>query len=167
VEQIRIPVKRQWFILLFVPFWLLFWTFGGIAAASDFVRTGEPFLAFWLCGWVAGELFAIVLLGDQIAGSETIRTIGRDLEISGGFGPVRRTRLYRGDQIANLRPGDPSSPFAMFRMPLPSFMKVGWGAVKFDYGAETIYFGSNAHEAEGRLIVDWLRPRLPASAVAA
>lgn len=40
----------------------------------------------------------------------------------------------------------------------------GPAAAKFDYGAETIYAAGGVDEADGRTIVDWLRPRLPRSA---
>jgi len=32
VEQIRIPTRRNWFVLLFLCFWICGWTAGGIAA---------------------------------------------------------------------------------------------------------------------------------------
>ena len=40
----------------FLLFWLSFWTLFGVTAIFQFVTgRGSPFLAFWLCGWAAGE----------------------------------------------------------------------------------------------------------------
>lgn len=49
----------------------------------------------------------------------------------------------------------------------PPFLRyTGGGAVRFTYGARTVFAGSGLDESEGRLIVDRLRGRLPASAFA-
>jgi hypothetical protein len=45
------------------------------------------------------------------------------------------------------------------------FLNVGrTGSVKFDYGPRTIYAAAGLDDAEGRLIVEQLSRRLPASA---
>ena len=49
------------------------------------------------------------------------------------------------------------------RMQQVPFARVRQGAIKFDYGAQTFYAASSADEAEGRMIVEWLRPKLPRS----
>ena len=56
-----IKTKKQIFLLLFLPFWLTGWTFGGFAAITALLRghDSSAFLIFWLCGWFAGEVFAI------------------------------------------------------------------------------------------------------------
>ena len=38
------------------------------------------------------------------------------------------------------------------------------GALKFDYGAQTLFAASSADEADGRQIVIWLAPKLPRTA---
>ena len=53
-------------------------------------------------------------------------------------------------------------PFGARPAGFPGFNRAG--AIKFDYGAKTIRAGSSVDEAEGRMIVDWLRPKLPQSA---
>ena len=102
-ELLRIPYRRSWFVLLFLPVWLTGWTIGGVAAFVELLRTGEPFLAVWLIGWLLGELYASFELGNQLAGSKTVRVVGGDLELSSGFGPFRRTRRYRAAHIQRLR----------------------------------------------------------------
>ena len=171
VEQIRIPMRRNWFVLLFLSFWICGWTFGGLAAFSQLSQDFDWFLVFWLGGWVLGWVFAAATIGSQLAGSEIIRVTGRDLEISVGIGPFRRRRLYRGDRIQYLDSSDPNpmgwawwQGSRQSRSPFGAFGKPQQGAIKFDYGAETLYAASSVDEAEGRMIVDWLRPKLPRSA---
>ena len=165
VEQLRIPFRRQWFALVFISVWLTGWTFGGIAAIGEVVVSHEPFLLVWLGFWALGWVFAAGTVALQLGGSEIIRVAGRDLETSVGVGPWRWRKLYRGDQIRHLRSSDPNPmgwPFWSQQLPFPGMMRAG--AIKFDYGAKTIAAAGAIEEAEGRTVVDWLRPRLPRSA---
>jgi hypothetical protein len=168
VEQIRIPVRRNWFVLLFVSFWIVMWTLGGGVAMYQAVTTHDLFLLVWLCFWALGWCFAAATIASQVAGSEVIRVVGRDLELGIGVGKLVWRRRYRSDHIRNLSSSDPN-PWGMpWRMPQP--LPIGrWsrGAIKFDYGARTIYAATSAEEAEGRMIVDWLAPKLPRSATEA
>ena len=167
VEQIRIPTRRNWFVLLFLSFWVCGWTVGGIAAINQVLRDPHAFLIFWLGGWAIGWVVVVTTIASQIAGSEIIRVIGRDLEISDGVGELRRRRLYRGDQIRFLDGSDPNPtglPIYMGARQFP-FIRPRQGAIKFDYGARTIYAAGSVDEAEGRMIAAWLTPKLPRSAV--
>jgi hypothetical protein len=169
VEQLRIPMRRSWFTLLFLSFWLCMWTIGGLGQLATAIRhmnpASIPFLIIWVLGW----LFAASTIVAQVGGSEIVRVVGRDLEISRGVGPLRRRKLYRGDLIRYLDSSDPNP------MGWPSFLAGGLkegplsrprsGAIKFDYGADTIYAAGGVDEADGRTIVEWLRPKLPRSAV--
>jgi hypothetical protein len=166
IEQIRIPMRRNWFVLLFIGFWICGWTVGGIAAMTEVAKNPEAFLIFWLGAWALGWIFAAATIASQIGGSEIIRVVGGDLEISDGVGTLRRRRLYRGDHIRRLIGSDPNPmgfPFRFGSNQLP-FARPRQGAIKFDYGAQTIYAANSIDEAEGRMIVTWLSPKLPRSA---
>jgi hypothetical protein len=167
IEQVRIPLRRNWLVLLFISFWICGWTAAGIGAMADVVVDPNAFMIFWLGMWAVGWLFAAGTIASQVAGSEIIRVVGRHLEIGIGVGKLRWRRRYRGDQIHNLDSSDPNpwgwqwwqaqglrSPFGRRRQ----------GAIKFDYGSETIYAASSVDEPEGRMIIDWLAPKLPRSA---
>jgi len=167
-EQIRIPLRRNWFVLLFLCFWICLWTVGGVTAIDQVLTSFNLFLVFWLCMWVFGWVFAASTIAAQIGGSEIIRVVGRDLEISTGVGRFRRLRFYRGDMIRHLRSNDPN-PFGWGGWHGRSFINSPFvtaraGAIKFDYGSRTIYAATSIDEAEGRMIVDWLKPKLPTSA---
>lgn len=69
-EQIRIPMRRNWFILLFIGFWICGWTVGGVAAMYQVSQDFDWFLIFWLGGWALGWIFAAATICSQIAGSE-------------------------------------------------------------------------------------------------
>jgi hypothetical protein len=161
IEQIRIPMRRNWFILLFVGFWICGWTVGGIAAIYQVSQNFNWFLIFWLGGWALGWVFAAATICSQIAGSEIIRVVGRDLETSVGVGTIRWRRLYRGEDIRHLTSSDPNPMGWPFRFQQTSLIRPRSGAIKFDYGSQTIFAASAAEEAEGRKIVDWLKTRLP------
>jgi hypothetical protein len=163
-EQIRVPARLQFFPLIFLPFWLLIWTFAGIAALVEFLRTGEGFLALWLVFWAAGWLFAAGSLCWMISGAEIIRVTSGDLEIGESLFGWTRGRLYRGSEIRNLAAAESPPFFAQFQPHLPFVMKPRSGSVKFSYGARTVYAGQGLDEAEGRLIAEWLRSRLPRDA---
>lgn len=164
MEQIRIPMRLNWFILLFVGFWICGWTVGGIAAIREVSQNFDWFLVFWLGGWAIGWVFAALTIGSQIAGSEIIRVVGSDLETSIGVSQLRWRRLYRGDHIRNLRCSDPNPNRWPFRVQQTNPFRPRAGAIKFDYGAQTLFAASWAEEAEGRLIVDWLKTKLPRTA---
>ena len=164
VEQIRIPIRRNWFALLFLSFWICGWTVGGLAAIYSVATDFNWFLVFWLGMWAVGWLFAAATIGSQVAGSEIIRVAGRDLEISIGIGKLRWRRLYGGDHVKHLDSGDPNPMGWPFRFQQTNIFRPRFGAIKFDYGSQTVYAASSVDEAEGRAIVDWLRPKLPGAA---
>lgn len=165
-EQLTIPLRRQWFVILFVPFWLCGWAFGWISAARDLSHAFQPFEVVWLCGWTVAGVFVFAALIGQF-GSERLRVVNRDLEVSVGLGPLRRTRCYRGKSIANLTAWTPEPYiFHANRSQRPFWMRQRTtGAVKFDYGAKSIFLAGGVDEPEGRMIVDWLARRLGIEAV--
>lgn len=158
-ERVRIKPRKQIFAMLFLPFWLAGWTFGGIEAISQVLTTGEPFLIFWLCGWAVGWVFAASVLAWMFTGSETLQVQGRDFEISHGALGFKRRWLYDGSVIRNFSVASQSAWASQFQVP---FFRVPQnGSIKFDYGPRTIYFAAGLDEAEARLIVDRLAKRLP------
>lgn len=164
VQQLRIPMRRQWFTILFLSVWLCGWTAGGITAMTQVVRTWDWFLIFWLGGWAIGWVFAAGTVAGQLAGAEILRVVNGDLEVSNGIGQIRRTRLYRGGTIRNLTGYDPVDAFPWRGNVQTPFMRSRTGAVKFDYGAETIFLAASVQEPEGNDIARWLGTRLPKTA---
>jgi hypothetical protein len=159
-EQIRVKARRQAWPMLFLPIWLAIWTVGGATAIGQVIRHFQPFLAFWLVGWIA--------VGGTIAwmftGSETLRIVGSDLEVAHHALGWSRRWLFQGSQIRNLSVApQPAWPFR-FSWQMPFVMSDRMGAVRFDYGARTLYAAPGLDDAEGRLIVERLAKRLPMAA---
>jgi len=167
-ERLSIPVRRNWLFLVLLSIWLALWTLVGIASLISQLGHLEWFLLplaiFWLLFWVA----AAASLATTVAGSERVRIVGSDLEISAGVGPIRSTRRYHGEAIRNLRRADSESwlSWVMSAQQPPIFLRQRSGAVQFDYGAETFRFANGVGGAEGGQIAAWLAKRLPSSATA-
>lgn len=163
-DQISIPAQRSaWGLFLLI--WLCGWTVGGYhAITSLFSATGpQAFLVFWLCGWALGEVFAATSLAWMIAGVERLRVIGQDLEVSYRLAGLSRTSLYRGRDIRNLAACMPITFGRRNQVPLPFLKTNKVGSIRFTYGARTVFLGDSLDEAEGQLIVDYLRRRLARS----
>ena len=164
-DLISVKADRHLFISAFMLVWLSGWTFGGMSAMAMLFRHFSPFLIFWLGAWAVGWCFVVLQLGWFWTGAELFSVINGDLEIAYRILGVTIRKLFRGRDIRSLT-SRPPPPFNRYRVGLPfaSFSKSG--CVQFFYGARTIYAGSDLDEVEGRLIVERLLKRLPASASA-
>jgi hypothetical protein len=163
VEQIRIKARRNWLALGFLLVWLTAWTFGGVAAAGQALLGFNLFLTVWLVFWAFGWILVATSIAWQLAGAETLRVVGGDLEIGHCVFGLARRRLFRGSEIRHLSAASGGNDiFSQMHSVYPPFLsRVKAGSVKFDYGARTIRAASGLDEAEARLIVDHLRRRLP------
>jgi hypothetical protein len=161
VETIRIKARRQVFALLFLPVWLMGWTVGGVAAINQVVHEFNLFVCVWLCGWAVGWVFAAGTFVWMLIGAETVRVVGKDLEVGVEIGPWMRRKLYQGAQIKDLRAA-PANSLSNFQMSGPFMRQMQGGAVQFTYGARTVRLAAGLDEAEGRLIVERLKKSLPA-----
>ena len=160
-----IPAQRSLFLVIFLTLWLGGWSAGGVAAMADLAAHPKPFLAFWLLLWAVGEVMAVSTLLWMLAGRETLRVVGEHLEVSATLFGFGRRKLYRVADIRDLS----SSVYQTYRygrvqMDVPFLKAPTSGAVKFSYGARTLYAGVALDEAEGRMIVEALKPRLPKTA---
>lgn len=166
-EQLRIPMRRNWLVVIFLPFWLVTWTIGGVIAMYLLVATGELFVALWLVAWALGWTFAAAMLAMQIKGSEVLRVERGELEICSGAGALRRSWRYSADAIRDLSSSRPASPFGlgMRGIEMLFFVRPPSGAVHFTYGAQTIHLANAVDEPEGRMVAQWLARRLPQTAV--
>jgi hypothetical protein len=164
-RQIEIPARRNWFVLLFLCFWLTAWTIGGGAAIFQLFTEFQPFLIIWLCMWALGWLFAAVTIGWQLSGREIVRVVNSDLELGYRIFGYERTKLYRGADLRDLA-STPTIPsiFQYTQLSVPFFKQGNMGVITFNYGARTERFGLGLDSAEGALIVDKLLPQLPTTA---
>jgi len=163
-ELIRIKPRRRIAPLIFLPIWIVLWSLGGLFSLAAMPGDVSPYTAVWLIFWAFGLVLAIGSLVWLLAGSETIRVTGGDLEVAhGGLGLSRRW-LYQGAQIRNLKVSERPAWASRMGGQVPFTRMNRSGSVKFDYGARTIYLAPGLEDAEGAMIVDRLARQLPASA---
>jgi hypothetical protein len=163
---IRIPTRRNIFILGFLTLWLCGWALGEVSAPIAFFSSAKKdpgtasFLLFWICGWTVGGAFAFCAWIWQFKGCEIIAVSSAGLSIRHeviGFG---RTKNYDLSEIRYLRVAAPTfNPFD-FRSSL-AFWGIGGGAIAFDYGFKTFRFAAGVDEAEARIILQRIADTLP------
>lgn len=60
--RVVIPTRPIWPVALFLAFWLCGWTAGEVSALKTLLGPGplfaKGFILFWLCGWTVGGAFA-------------------------------------------------------------------------------------------------------------
>jgi hypothetical protein len=98
--------RRPWGELLFLGFWLTFWTFGGIAALLSLAGAdwgGRVFLLFWLCGWAVGEAFAASWIAWKLAGREFLSLTPNQLEVRKQVGRFASTRRLHALSIEDVQ----------------------------------------------------------------
>ena len=162
--ELHILAKKDWGSLIFIPVWLVFWTFGGVTAMKWVIHPGpstpRAFIALWLAGWLLGEVWAIYWwlwsgFGREIV---TIRegafSIRRDIL---GYG---RTRSFPIGSVKSLR----ASGF----FPSDSYwdnylvqLKLAGGTVGIDVQGQVKKFGIQLTEPEAQEVVRELKPYLP------
>lgn len=159
-DRIVIAARRPAGLLVILGLWLVLWLWAGVWGVVQILRSDQlPVLAPLLV-WLLGLLLVAPFLAWLVTGRELIRVSGGDLEIGRGLLGRTRWRRYRGADIAHLAAAATPVWPGLLQPELPFLARRGWGAVKFAYGARTIHAAAGLDEAEGRLIVEWLEPRL-------
>jgi hypothetical protein len=164
---IHIRAPRHLWLLIFLPVWLVPWTFGGISAllvlAAGEAPEGPPgFLALFLCFWLIAEVFALYVMLWMAFGKEvvTIRngvlSVKRDVM---GCGPTRRMPL---SELRNLRAS------GYFGFPMTFSYTFRWwglsgGTIAVDYRGKPYRFGIALDEQQANAVVGELRPHLEAN----
>jgi hypothetical protein len=162
--EVSIPAKKRVFVSLFLLFWLGGWAVGEMLAINQIIEADstEPFIIFWLGGWTLGGFFALVALAWSMAGREVITVTSFSLTISQRVFGLGRTKSYDATQIRKLRISPTNMSMSDSRSAL-QYWGIGGGPIAFDYGASTVHFGADIDEAEARMIVDRIGPRVPSS----
>jgi hypothetical protein len=175
-----IPSKKNWFMILFIGFWLLGWAVGefaviGILIAgifkafahgiSDAVTAGTGafsglFLIAWLGAWTVGGAVAIYSWLWQVKGMEII-TISYDrFKIQKKVPIWTRTKEYRLKDVASLRVSNVQSSLWSMSGSM-EFWGMSGGRLAFDYGAKTVQFGIGIDEAEAKLLIKDIEKKYP------
>jgi hypothetical protein len=158
--RVTIPVRRNWFVVFFLPLWLIGWAVGEVAVLTKVLNDpptgGEgPFVLVWLVMWnIIGPVFAFYWLWN-ITGKEIVTLDEEALTVRYALGPVGWTRRFDRHEVADLRVSAPATA---------EFRSLAWwpggGTIAFDYGARTHRFAAGLDEAEAKQVTAELRPRL-------
>lgn len=160
---IRISSPKNFFILVFVPMWIIMWTIGGVSAVMQFMASGNKeealFLLVWLGFWVAAELFALYVFLWAAFGYEMIAVEFGNLKIKRSIFGFGSEKSYQISKIANLR----AAGFYMEPMSL-EFSMAYWGltggTIAFDYEGKTVRLGIGLEEGDANQLVGELKGRL-------
>lgn len=178
--RVLIPSKKNWFMILFLGFWLMGWAVGEITVTGALVAGvvkvingglddiaskgagafGGLFMIAWLGAWTVGGAFAIYAWLWQVKGVEEV-VIAHDGFCIKRRTPVwTRTKNYHLHEVKSLRASQAqASIFDMSRG--MEFWGISGGVLAFDYGAKTVRFGIGLDEAEAKQILGDVRGRFP------
>ena len=180
--EIIIPSRKQWFQVAYLGFWLVGWSFGEIivggmllsglvglllgdsamlAGDGDAASSGVSlFMLAWFCAWTIGGAFAWYGFLWQLAGKEIVRVSPRSILIGRQIFGIKRIREYLAEYIKALRISPPEySPFSWSKS--SRAWGLSGGLLAFDYGANTVRFGSGVDEAEAKQILATIQERFP------
>jgi hypothetical protein len=116
---LSMPPKRFALSLVFVPVWLVLWTFGWIVS-------GEPSL---LVAGPVGTLLVGALYAWLVAGREEVEVDGRTLTLRRRVGPITHERRF--DEPRDVR-----------------VLRDGGASLAFDHGGRTHRFGGALDDVE-------------------
>lgn len=163
--RIIMPVKRNWFLILFTGFWLCGWAVAESVVPVVLyqqVRAGtlgleSLFLLAWLGCWTVGGGFAIYAWLWNMAGKEVVFLNGMSLIVRREIYGFGRSKEFDLAHLRDLR----CSPQGYGPWNASSN---GWGIsggnIAFDYGARTYRFGTGLDEAEAKHIVKAIKQRV-------
>lgn len=156
--EVSTPAKKNWFVIVFLAFWLVVWFFGAATASRELINPtsanvgAKSFLLVWLAAWFLGGGCALVLWLWTIAGVERVVFEGHEIRIRREVFGVGISREYDSAHARGLRAapdaGSMFEPRAALR-----FWGIGGGPIAFDYGSSTVRFGNGLDEAEAARIV--------------
>jgi hypothetical protein len=162
---INIPIKRNYFITIFLCFWLCGWFVGESFALSSLFGLGnnapQLFLLVWVCGWTLGGIFVIKTVLWQIAGKEIIE-VGKGVLIIKKKGDwFKKARTYDLNECKAFRVKEDAlfNTFGMLGGRRPFGGNTPSGTINFDYGMKTIKFGEGVEEAEAKYLLGILKSK--------
>lgn len=160
------PARKNWFILIFMPVWLIGWAVGGVAAASQlfaadsFRGESQLFLIAWLTLWTLFGLLALLLFLWTLLGVERVTFGAHSVSIRREVLGLGLTREYDFSHVHRLRVAPDSinlfDPRSAIR-----FWGFGGGLIAFDYGSSTVRFGGGVDEAEANRVIGKIASRFP------
>lgn len=157
--KITIPAKRNIFVVLFLGFWLIGWSFGEVAVLIQVFsaeKAPKIFLFAWLGGWTVGGVFAIYAWLWNIKGKEIINITRSELQHIHQLPIYKRSKEYDLSSITNLRAQEQNISIFGSRNGM-EFWGISGGSIAFDYGRSTHKFGAQLDQAEAAHIINEIK----------
>lgn len=146
--EVRIPARKQWFVVLFISFWLVGWAMGWVSATHHISqRPNDVFMWAWVAVWTLGGAGVAYSLLWMLWGVETIRLTSRDLIHRRRIGPWQSTREFALAEVANFRVRAVQAEGRQRNLSSQQ------NRLNFDYGAKTFELGKGLDDAEATQIV--------------
>jgi hypothetical protein len=162
--ELHIRAQKEWGVLIFVPVWFAFWTFGGVQAIKWVVHptSSAPnlFLILWLVGWAFGEVWAVYVWLWTAFGEEIVQVREGSLKLRRDILDLGRSQTFSLSSVRNLRASGIFPSHSNWENMLIQ-MKLRGGTVAFDCEGETVRFGIQLTEPEAQEVVAVLKPFLP------
>jgi hypothetical protein len=160
--RITIPAKKNYFLILFLAFWLVGWAFGEVTALAQVLNPESDapklFMLVWLGGWTVGGAFAIYAWLWNVKGKEIINISSLELQHIRSMPVFKRSKEYDLSAVSKLRAQAPGSSLFGAQNGM-EFWGISGGSVVFDYGHSTHKFGVQLDEAEAIHIVNAINKR--------
>jgi hypothetical protein len=163
---VQIPAAKSWWLLLFLPFWLIGWVSVGIPLVRSFLegRSGNNFgnaplfAIVWIGGWLVSSVFVLYTWFRLVFGIEVTEFTPHSIAVGEKILTIDRGRSYDARSISRLRTVNVPAPSIFDNSALWSG---GVPSLGFDYGARTIRFGKGIDEAEAHAILERVVEKFP------
>ena len=141
--KIKIPSKKNWFIIIFMSVWMGGWVMGETFAIGTVFRSDTPlfanaFILFWLIGWTSGGALVVYTILWQLIGREKITIERGVLKIDKSVLGIGRKKSYDIKSIKNLDINLTQDIGFLGRNHNRNILSMKAGKIKFDYGMKTI-----------------------------
>jgi len=156
--QFSIPGRRNWPVVIFVGIWLVGWAAGEVTVSVIILGqlpglSGDGlFLLFWLALWTVGGAAAIRAWLRALASKEIVSVDAETLSVKQAVAGIGRRKEYAAAYVDNLR----VEPYYG-----SSSGQSSGHCLAFDYGGDTVRFGTNLNEAEAEQVLALIRSRFP------
>lgn len=151
--EILIPTPKVFFMMIFLPVWLVGWAFGEYTVARGLITgvggNSKAFMVIWLLGWTAGGIFAAYAWLWGVAGKERVTISPISLSIKKDLFGKGRTRSFPITEVSDLRASG-YFPRPMSWQSTNAMWGISGGAIAFEHLAKTYRFGILLQEKEAK-----------------
>ena len=149
--------RSSWFEIGFLTFWLICWTFGGVAVlialvVADSDWPGRAFMLLWLCMWALAERAVSVMIAWQLFGREVLTITPQYLEVRREVGPIARAKRHAVGLVHDV---------SAVRVPTDEGESAREDfCLRFSYGGEAVHVGERMDEREAEDVASTIRSRI-------